>query len=82
MALRGLVTRFGLLGRQPVESRKMTGSTVQQVETKKINTSSTVASVYTDSHLDALDRRKRSRSHRLGDKTLPWIKLISLPLQV
>jgi len=71
MALRGLVTRFGLLGRQPVESRKMTGSTVpiststmQQVETKKINTSSTVASVYTDSHLDALDRRKRSRSHR------------------
>ena len=89
MALRGLVTRFGLLGRQPVESRKMTGSTVpiststmQQVETKKINTSSTVASVYTDSHLDALDRRKRSRSHRLGDKTLPWIKFISLPLQV
>ena len=70
MALRGLVARVGFLGRQPVEKRNMTASpsittaTRQQVETRKLNTSSPGTSVYTDSHLDALDRRKRSRSHR------------------
>ena len=70
MALRGLVTGVVFLGRQPVEKMNMTTSTSitslsrQQVKNRKLNPSSTVTSVYTDSHLDALDRRKRSRSHR------------------
>ena len=66
MALRGLVTRVVFLGRQPVEKINTSITTLsrQQVKSRKLNTSSVVTSVYTDSHLDALDRRKRSRSHR------------------
>merc|ERR1712180_295499 len=58
----------GVLGRLLVENTKLTQcpKTESKHETPKrrINTSCKVTSVYTDSHLDALDRRKRSRSHR------------------
>merc|ERR1712156_410263 len=68
MALRGLVTRAGVFGRLSVENTKLTPcpKTESKHETPKrrINTSCKVTSVYTDSHLDALDRTKRSRSHR------------------
>merc|ERR1712156_639698 len=68
MALRGLVTRAGVLGRLLVENTKLTQchKTESKHETPKrrINTTCKVTSVYTDSHLDALDRRKRSRSYR------------------
>merc|ERR1711962_1377736 len=50
------------------ENTKLTQchKTESKHETQKrtINTTCKVTSVYTDSHLDALDRRKRSRSHK------------------